>query len=418
MRKKNNTKVTVVAFGDRTHYQLQWTDPKTGKKRTESSGIENDGKAKSRAAAERLAGDKEKQLRAQREDLEDVTWEKFRDRYETEVLTSLADKTDRIANSVCNLVERIIKPRKLSDVTEEALSTFASTLREKGRAEATIKSHLGHLKAALRWAERQKLLDKAPHIDMPKRAKGSKMMKGRPITLEEFERILDKVPVVLYPALKEDPNAETDAETIESWRHYLRGLWASGLRLTESLELYWDRSDKLCIDLAGRRPMLRIPAELEKGNQDRILPVAPEFAEFLLATPKADRHGPVFKPRSHRANRTTTGYIGPNKAGQRIVAMGKAAGVKVSTTGKVKFASAHDLRRSFGERWASRVMPQILMELMRHESIDTTMRYYVGRNAERTANVLWEAHEKATGNTFANSGSPVEGETINISRKN
>ena len=78
--------------------------------------------------------------------------------------------------------------------------------------------------------------------------------------------------------------------------------------------------------------------------------------------------------------------------------------MKVSThpkTGKVKFASAHDLRRSFGERWALRVMPQVLMELMRHEDIQTTLRYYVGRNAQATASVLWEAHKKhAVGDTL------------------
>ena len=67
-----------------------------------------------------------------------------------------------------------------------------------------------------------------------------------------------------------------------------------------------------------------------------------------------------------------------------ITAIGKKAGVKVRSkikskvdpaTGKrgpvevIKFASAHDLRRSFGERWAERVLPKVLMELMRHESI-------------------------------------------------
>ena len=31
---------------------------------------------------------------------------------------------------------------------------------------------------------------------------------------------------------------------------------------------------------------------------------------------------------------------------------------------------------------------------MRHESIATTMRYYVGRNAQSTAEVLWAAHER------------------------
>ena len=61
-----------------------------------------------------------------------------------------------------------------------------------------------------------------------------------------------------------------------------------------------------------------------------------------------------------------------------------------------KTASAHDLRRAFGERWASRLMPAQLMELMRHETIETTLSYYVGRNAERTAAILWHEHEKAT----------------------
>lgn len=56
-------------------------------------------------------------------------------------------------------------------------------------------------------------------------------------------------------------------------------------------------------------------------------------------------------------------------------------------TGKVKYASAHDLRRAFAERWAALIMPAHLQQLMRHESIETTLRYYVGANAERTADV-------------------------------
>jgi hypothetical protein len=40
-------------------------------------------------------------------------------------------------------------------------------------------------------------------------------------------------------------------------------------------------------------------------------------------------------------------------------------------------------------------MPQILMELMRHESIDTTLRFYVDQNAQRTASILWEATRNA-----------------------
>ena len=37
------------------------------------------------------------------------------------------------------------------------------------------------------------------------------------------------------------------------------------------------------------------------------------------------------------------------------------------------------------------------MELMRHESIATTQAFYVGKNAERTADAVWEAFERSTG---------------------
>ncbi len=81
--------------------------------------------------------------------------------------------------------------------------------------------------------------------------------------------------------------------------------------------------------------------------------------------------------------------------GRVVSKIGRKAGVKVHSdprSDRVKYASAHDLRRSFGERWALRVMPAVLKELMRHESINTTMNYYVGQNAQRTADALWDAY--------------------------
>jgi hypothetical protein len=48
------------------------------------------------------------------------------------------------------------------------------------------------------------------------------------------------------------------------------------------------------VDLNVRRPRLRIYAEAEKGHQDRVLPLAPDFVEFLRQIPEAERHGPVF----------------------------------------------------------------------------------------------------------------------------
>jgi integrase len=95
--------------------------------------------------------------------------------------------------------------------------------------------------------------------------------------------------------------------------------------------------------------MLRIRAELEKGNEDRVLPIAPEFADFLLATPEAERTGYVFNPVGSRSGaRPELDWVS-----KVITKIGKKASVRVSCDGrthKPKYASAHDYRRAFGER--------------------------------------------------------------------
>lgn len=127
--------------------------------------------------------------------------------------------------------------------------------------------------------------------------------------------------------------------------------------------------------------------------------MAPEFAELLESVPMKERRGHEFRfpadcPQAVHA------------VCQRVVAIGKAAGIvikprtKLDENGKPvtvnQCASAHDLRRSFGFCWSRRVMPTVLKELMRHASIETTMTFYVGQNAEATADELWDWHEKAT----------------------
>ena len=157
--------------------------------------------------------------------------------------------------------------------------------------------------------------------------------------------------------------------------------------------------------------MLRIPAELEKANEDRLLPIAPEFADFLFETPEAERTGPVFGLMALKGRGARPGLEWVSTI---ISTIGEKAGVKVATdprTGKVKYASAHDFRRAFGERWATRVMPPILQQLMRHASIDTTLRFYVGRNAETAAAAVWESVGRSKGNTSGNSQRNASGNT-------
>ena len=50
-------------------------------------------------------------------------------------------------------------------------------------------------------------------------------------------------------------------------------------------------------------------------------------------------------------------------------------------------------------------MPHVLKELMRHETIETTMKYYVGHSAQTIAETLWKSEPvHGLGNILGNSG--------------
>jgi integrase len=98
--------------------------------------------------------------------------------------------------------------------------------------------------------------------------------------------------------------------------------------------------------------------------------------------PDSDRHGLVFGIYGKSGQPLST-----KRASRYVSAIGKAANV-VTNKAEGRFATAHDLRRSFGSRWARKVQPAILQKLMRHSSIKTTMAYYVDFAAEDIGDML------------------------------
>lgn len=392
MTAAQSIKVSLFRRSGEAVWRMQYRDQSTGNKVRRSCGTSK------RREAERMAAKWEQELRAGVDhNAGKIDWDIFREKYQFEAASSLAEKTQQKIESVLNVYERMMKPRKLGDIDERAISRYQQLLRENGRAEDTIAGHLDHLKAMLSWAVQMKYLQAMPAVRKPQRAKSRKNgrdkaqpMKGRPLTGEEMDRLLDAVPGVLrsrWVCKKLDFEA-----AVASWRFYLQGLWTSGLRLGESLELHWTDRAKLCInDIDAAAPTMAIPSELEKGNTDREAPLAPEFVQLLRTV--QERDGFVFAPMPLRPS---VDRLSAQQVTRMVGRFGEAAGIVVNEKTR-KTASAHDLRRSFGDRWAQRVMPAILKELMRHESISTTMRYYVGRQAVTTAELLWGAVGAETG---------------------
>lgn len=399
---KDRNAVLVFKYADRTHLVLVHFDPITGRRKTRSAKTSN------KKEAERAAAAWENELRQGiYTPSASTNWKTFRTRYELEELSGKAENTRDKCDVVFDAVERVMNPRRVNDITSERVSWLAAELRKDrlvdgikraGLAEDSIQTHMNHLRAALRWAERIGMIAKAPLFPKLHRAKGDSM-KGRAPAGEEFERLLGAIPNALCQGKRA---THVSLEHVPEWIRYLKGLWFGGWRLAESLELSWEPGSPLEVDLSGKYPVVLIAHEGQKSFKQEILPIAPEFADILLATPKKDRHGFVFNPIGRYGRR-----VNADSAMRWIARFGKAVNVKTWTSpksGAVKFVSAHDLRRAFGLRWSSRVMPPVLQQMMRHSSIATTMKYYVGRDAQTASGVIWDAYRKLeSSNTLSNS---------------
>lgn len=349
--------VAVFRPDGRRYYYCQWRDKRTGQKVTRSTRSE-----KLTAACIAAA-----QLSA---DAGNPSWPEFQTAYQRDILAARSDATREKHRALFRAVDEHVGPiERLTDLDAPAITRLTTGLRSVGLEDSTIRGHLDNLRAALKWATEQGYLSAVPKMRLP--ARGG--MRGRPLLLEEFERYCAAVKPIV------GRRAKDYVELVE-------GLWLSGLRLFEAHALSWDHDSKICVDLTSyRRPMFRIAGDVDKGRKERVFPIAPEFVEWLQRVPANRRRGFVF----FRRNRPSL-----NWTSKRLSEIGERARIKVKDErGKLKWASAHDLRRSFGFRWAQRVPAPALMALMRHASITTTMKYYVGANADAAADVVWNAYE-------------------------
>jgi len=239
--------------------------------------------------------------------------------------------------------------------------------------------------AALNWAQLQGWLPTAPKIRKIKTPK-LKVMKGRPITETEFKKMLEATAGVVGD------------EAAESWKHVLRGLWESALRLEEMMHVSWDLPGTIRpVWRDNQLPILDIPAAMQKNDTEENIPLLPWFESLLLQTLAEQRRGWVFNPlslelrvgRKIRHRRPDAEWVG------KVVArIGEAAGIVVEQaderTGRpTKHATAHDLRRSCGERLRNAgVPPLVICRVMRHASWDTTRKFYAPGDVQRDAEVL------------------------------
>ena len=373
-------------------FQLRYTCPEEGREVRMSTGTRDEKKAqqqKEQLEAKLLLGIDAKPKRVERGPR--MKWEDFRHDYtRLKVSTFRSEKAMDVAEICLDLCESIISPRVLNDMASpETLSRLQAELlagsnsrRKRRRSPHTVESYMRTLQAALNWGHKMGWLADKVTLDLLDVDDDSETFKGRPLIVDEFESMLAACQVV-------SPDGS------ETWQFLLRGLWESGLRLGEVMNLSWDDDARIRpLKTRGGGYLLKIPSKQKKSRKAQEVPTIPAFAELLDEVHNEDRTGWIFNPAPLRR---WPRRLSEPQAGRIITRIGTEAGIVVNEHGK--FASAHDLRRSFGQRMADAGLPpRDLQAIMRHSSLATTEKYYLRHRAidqaERIAAHLGTSEER------------------------
>jgi integrase len=303
-----------------------------------------------------------------------LTWAALRKRYEDDHLPTL--KRPGCFKSAANKMQAMVKPVYADDLDAAYFKKWRQRMIAADMPASTISSYMKHVRACLGWAEENGYIKAAPRVRTGSTAK----MKGRAITLEEFERMLAAAPKV----------KTIGRERAAQWKRLLHGLWLMGLRLQEAIDMTWDADGTIRpIRLDSSRPLLVFPSTEHKNQKDQLVPLTPEAVAFLRKTTARQRSGRVFPLQGRKKP-----IYSADRASRVVSSIGNKARVVTSLdpqTGAKRHATAHDLRRSFAKRLVDRRLPsEILQAMMRHADIKTTRTHYAEAEAEQVADIVWQ----------------------------
>lgn len=260
-----------------------------------------------------------------------------------------------------------IENLRCEEITKSLVVSVKATMRAEGLADATVKSNMASLWAVLHWGMDEDLI---PEVKRPRERKGPKQKasthksKGRALTLEEIERMEAAVPSVCKPGEIADPVIRA-----------MKAMQLIGLRLSDAWIFSWDPRENTHhpVRLNGKNPAIQFASEQKSGEESEV-PLTPEAVEWLRSIEKDG--GWVCRSIGPRGEHKTS-----NRLGRIISAAGKAGNIMVKPTGgkfgKPKFASSHDLRRTFATSLLKRFKSLAHVQVMtRHGDPQTLLNYY------------------------------------------
>ena len=412
---------------------------------------------------------------AQPEKLSGKSWQECYDRYREHLQNRVRGNSLGHASSRIGIAERILEGARQDQglpeggpiaeyVTLDALEYLQDRLlagdesRFDSRAPTTVDSVLRAVMTFVRYCHAHGWIGEV--LKLPKLATDD-VMKGRPISQDEFNAMLDAVPAVV------------GKRPAPSWQFTLEVLWESTFRVGDVMDFSWDderRIHPIWPNRSNHRPTLMIPPTQKNGKAQEI-PMLPGLHGLLEGIPKRERHGWVVNPQAvdyqvrsredwfrptpedlrelsskysnsaiaracgvtetavrkwlaqdsttRTAKPSSTGHDIPQQTirllrqraeqhhvkaniasrrrltkdhvGRTICRIGNHAGIVVQqqdpeTGRRLKYASAHDLRRGCAQRLINAgVSAETLKVVMRHRDFATTEKFYGATRAAQAA---------------------------------
>jgi integrase len=269
-----------------------------------------------------------------------TTWQTFRERYDDEFARHLRPATRKSISTAFNQIESLLHPNSPAEI-KDLHGFFRRVTKTVSRDSAM--TYCKRLKEALHWAHRRHM---TPHkaVEMPDAPRN----KRRPLPKEPLTH--EQIALLVEAAGKVSADA----------KFMIQGLQFSGMRIQEAETLKWD-SGPHRIQLLPV-PYFVVHGSADKAHRDRELPMTTEFLEHIMSVPQDERSGYVFMPKLQKRSQMRT----------LVASIGEAAKESLG-----RAATAHDYRRTFASAWALQVEALVLQKLMRHDSLTTTLRYYV-----------------------------------------
>jgi len=244
----------------------------------------------------------------------------FTKRYLKRTYTS--KKTYAADNLSLKLLKEAIGDIRIDKITPAKVQKFINACNARGCKPVSINSYLGHIRAALRWAETIFPRFKAPRIKLLRAGKPL----PRPLTNEQVKKLLDKCREV-------DPTFEP----------YLIFYLFMGIRRAEILAIKWE-------DVNLAEGLIRVRG---KGDKERMVPILPQVASRLSTLP---REGEYVFPRQH-----------PDGLTHRFQALAKVCEIQTRL---------HDLRHTCGTHLLTSGNPlEVVQAVLGHASVVTTQIY-------------------------------------------